>query len=230
MQRTSRSAGAAQVAGIHSMSHGRVRIKFCGITRLEDAERAVSLGVDALGFVFHPSSPRFVEPAIAAGIVRRLPAFVTAVGLFVDAPLEQVRETLRSSGIPLAQFHGDEPPDYCAAYGQAYVKAVRVRNESTITSAASDYAGAAALLLDTWHPQLAGGTGQVFDWRLVPAACSRPLVLAGGLASDNVAAAIALVRPYGVDVSGGIEQSKGIKDPARMRAFVAEVRRIEREH
>ena len=211
------------------MSHARVRIKFCGITRLEDALAAVALGVDALGFVFHPGSPRFIAPADAADIVRRLPAFVTAVGLFVDAPLSEVGETLARTRIPLAQFHGEESPAYCAAHGRPYVKAVRVRTESTVPDAASDYADAAALLLDTWHPQLAGGTGQAFDWRLVPAACPRPLVLAGGLSSDNVAAAIALVRPYGVDVSGGIEQAKGIKDPARMRAFVAEVRRVERE-
>ena len=211
------------------MTHGRVRIKFCGITRPEDAETAVALGVDALGFVFHPASPRYVEPAAAADIVRRLPAFVTAVGLFVDAPLPQVRETLAGTGIPLAQFHGEETPAYCAAFGRAYVKVVRVRSATCVEQAAADYENAAALLLDTWHPQLPGGTGQAFDWQLVPSACARPLVLAGGLASDNVAAAIALVRPYGVDVSGGIEVAKGIKDPARMRAFVAEVRRIERE-
>ena len=187
------------------------------------------MGVDALGFVFHPTSPRYVEPEVAASIVRGLPAFVTAVGLFVDAPLIQVRDTLARTGIPLAQFHGEESPDYCAAFGAAYLKAVRVRNSASVTQAAADYPGASALLLDTFHPQLAGGTGEAFDWRLVPSGCARPLVLAGGLSSDNVASAVALVRPYGVDVSGGIEQAKGIKDPARMRDFVAEVRRIERE-
>ena len=190
---------------------------------------AVSLGADALGFVFHQASPRYVAPDAAAAIVRKLPAFVTAVGLFVDAPLEQVRETLASTGIPLAQFHGEESPEYCMAFGGAYMKAVRVRTATTVAAAAADYPGAAALLLDTWHPQLAGGTGEAFDWALVPAGRSRPLVLAGGLTSENVAEAIQRVRPYAVDVSGGIEQAKGIKDPARMRAFVAEVRRIERE-
>lgn len=207
----------------------RTRIKFCGITRAEDAAVAVSLGVDALGFVFHAPSPRHIEPAAAREIIKGLPAFVSAVGLFVDTPLTSVREIVDQTGLTLVQFHGEESAEYCAAYGGAYLKAVRVRDEHTVGEAASRYPGAAGLLLDTYHPLLAGGTGQQFDWRLVPRRCDRPLILAGGLDSTNVGRAIHEVSPFAVDVSGGIEQAKGVKDPAKMRAFVAEVNRVECE-
>lgn len=207
----------------------RTRIKFCGITRAVDADEAVVLGVDALGFVFHPPSPRHIEPRAAREIIARLPAFVSAVGLFVDVPLDTVREVVDQTGLTLVQFHGDETPEYCAAYGAAYVKAVRVRDRLAVATAATQYPDAAGLLLDTYHPVLAGGTGQAFDWRLVPRDCARPLILAGGLDSANVARAIREVGPFAVDVSGGIEQAKGVKDPAKMRAFVAEVNRVECE-
>ena len=207
----------------------RTRIKFCGITRAEDAAVAVALGVDALGFVFHAPSPRNIEPAAAREIITGLPAFVSAVGLFVDTPLARVREIVDQTGLTLVQFHGEETAEYCAAYGAAYLKAVRVRDQHAVEQAAGRYPGAAGLLLDTYHPVLAGGTGQQFDWRLVPRTCERPLILAGGLDSTNVARAIRELRPYAVDVSGGIEQAKGVKDPAKMRAFVAEVNRVECE-
>ena len=212
------------------MTSDRIRIKFCGITRLEDALEAVALGVDALGFVFHAASPRYVEPAVARGIVAQLPAFVTAVGLFVDRPLAEVREVMATTRMGLAQFHGEESASYCRDYAAPYLKAVRVTNAEAVTLAAGAYPDAAALLLDTWHPQLAGGTGLAFDWRLIPANCAKPLVLAGGLDASNVARAITQAHPYAVDVSGGIEATKGIKDGDKMRAFVAEVRRIEREY
>jgi phosphoribosylanthranilate isomerase len=207
----------------------RIRIKFCGITRPSDAAIAVALGVDALGFVFHPASPRNIEPAEARAIIRSLPAFVSAVGLFVDAPLAKVHEIVGQTGLSLVQFHGEESPAYCEAYGQTYVKAVRVKDRHSVTEAARRYHGASALLLDTWHPQLAGGTGEAFDWSLVPAECSKPMILAGGLNSANVARAIREVAPFAVDVSGGIEQAKGLKDSAKMRLFVAEVNALERE-
>ena len=208
----------------------RTRIKFCGITRMSDAAFAVSLGVDALGFVFHAPSPRNIEPAAAREIIRALPAFVSAVGLFVDQPLTKVREIVDQTGLTLVQFHGEESPDYCDAYGASYLKAVRVRDRDSVEQAAVHYGGAAGLLLDTWHPVLAGGTGQAFDWQLVPRECARPIILAGGLDSANVARAICATRPFAVDVSGGIEQAKGVKDPAKMRAFVAEVNTVECEH
>lgn len=207
----------------------RIRIKFCGITRASDAAIAVALGVDALGFVFHPASPRNIEPAEAGAIIRSLPAFVSAVGLFVDAPLMKVHEIVGQTGLSLVQFHGEESPAYCEQYGRSYVKAVRVKDRHSVTEAALSYGGACALLLDTWHPQLAGGTGEAFDWSLVPAERSKPMILAGGLNSANVARAIREVAPFAVDVSGGIEQAKGLKDSAKMRLFVAEVNALERE-
>jgi phosphoribosylanthranilate isomerase len=207
----------------------RIRIKFCGITRASDAAIAVALGVDALGFVFHPASPRNIEPTEAKAIIRSLPAFVSAVGLFVDAPLTKVHEIVGQTGLSLVQFHGEESPAYCEEYGRSYVKAVRVKDRHSVTEAALSYDGACALLLDTWHPQLAGGTGEAFDWSLVPAERSKPIILAGGLNSANVARAIRDVAPFAVDVSGGIEQAKGLKDSAKMRLFVAEVNALERE-
>lgn len=207
----------------------RTRIKFCGITRAADAATAVALGVDALGFVFHAPSPRNVSLASAREIVRQLPAFVSAVGLFVDAPLALVRETVDQVGLSLVQFHGEESSEYCAAFGRPYVKVVRMRDARAVSVAEREFPEASALLLDTWHPQLAGGTGQAFDWDLVPRESSKPLILAGGLTVENVGQAIRRTLPFAVDVSGGIEESKGIKDPAKMRRFVAEVNTIDRE-
>lgn len=208
----------------------RTRIKFCGITRESDALDAVALGADALGFVLHPSSPRYVAPATAKVIVAKLPPFVAAVGLFVDLPLAEVRAIVAEAHFDLAQFHGDETADYCRAYGGPYLKAVRLETGLTLAAAARAYAEARALLLDSWHPQLAGGTGQAFDWSLIPRERDKPIVLAGGLDASNVGRALRAVRPYAVDVSGGIEQAKGIKDYGKMQAFVAEVLAVEREY
>jgi len=207
----------------------RTRIKFCGITRESDALDAVALGADALGFVFHPPSPRHVTPERAKAIVARLPPFVSAVGLFVDVALEEVRAIVADVQLDAVQFHGEESPAYCRAYGGPYLKAVRLESGLSLQAAAADYADARALLLDSFHPQLAGGTGQAFDWSLIPAERGKPIVLAGGLDAANVAHAIRSVRPYAVDVSGGIERAKGIKDYDKMQAFVAEVLAVERE-
>ena len=168
----------------------RTRIKFCGITRRSDAAAAVALGVDALGFVFHAPSPRNVAPEMARDILRSLPAFVTAVGLFVDAPLDVVRDTVVRVGLSLVQFHGEETPEYCASFGRPYVKVVRMRDAAAVPMAEREYPSASGLLLDTWHPQLAGGTVQVFDWDLVPRGSSKALILAGGLTIANVREAI----------------------------------------
>ncbi len=207
----------------------RTRIKFCGITRESDALAAVELGADALGFVFYAPSPRYIAPDAARAIVARLPPFVSAVGLFVDAPLAEVRAVATSVMLDAVQFHGEEPAEYCRAYGRPYLKAIRLETGTTLHDAAQAYAGARALLLDSYHPQLVGGTGQAFDWTLIPSQRDKPIVLAGGLDAGNVAQAISAVRPYAVDVSGGIESAKGIKDYDKMQAFVAEVHAVERD-
>ena len=210
------------------MTRRRTRVKFCGITQLSDALAAIDCGVDALGFVFHPASPRYLAPEQAGAIIAALPPFICTVGLFVDAPVELVREVVLRTRLDLVQYHGAEAPEQCRAVERPYVKAIAMKADVDVVREAGRYGDAAALLLDTYHPTLAGGTGQGFDWSRIPAERTKPIVLAGGLTAENVAAAIAAVAPYAVDVSGGIEQSKGIKDPAKMRAFMSEVSRIER--
>ncbi len=213
------------------MTHSvlRTRIKFCGITRLEDALEAVRLGVDALGFVFYPPSPRNIEIDKAAEIMAQLPAFVSCVGLFVNSSQELIQQVLQSTNIDTLQFHGDETAEQCALYGMPYLKAVRMKPGTELQAVADTYQGASALLLDSYEKGTPGGTGSSFDWARVPASLSTPIILAGGLSSDNVASAIKQVNPYAVDVSGGIErvvdqiQQKGIKDAAKMAAFVKEV-------
>lgn len=203
----------------------RVRTKICGITRPEDAHAAVACGADALGFVFWERSPRAVTPARAAVIIAALPPFVTAVGLFVDAD-DATIAAARAAGCNLLQFHGDESPDECARHGVPWMKAIRVRPGVDLHAAARDYAGARALLLDAWVEGVPGGTGARFDWSLIPRDLPLPVVLAGGLAPDNVGDAIRAVRPFAVDVSGGVEAGKGIKDHARLAAFIEGVRRV----
>lgn len=210
----------------------RVRIKICGITRLEDAQAAVDLGVDALGFVFWPQSPRFIAPARATAIIRRLPPFVTAVGLFVDPADAEIAAAL-DAGCDLLQFHGDESPEHCAEQGARYhrpwIKALRVNAATDLRAAAQRYAGARALLLDAFVDGVPGGTGSRFDWTLIPRDLAQPLVLAGGLTPENVGDAIRMVRPFAVDVSGGVEVAKGIKDRARMAAFIEGASRVSAE-
>lgn len=207
----------------------RVRIKYCGITNVEDALAAIDLGVDALGFVFHPPSPRYVQPERVRAIIAELPPLVCKVGLFVNHEPHAVREIVAMTGIDLVQYHGDETPAACAAAPRAWIKAVRVRAETDLVACAREYTGAAALLVDSWDAQVYGGSGRTFDWSLLPDAFARPLILAGGLTPANVADAIRRVRPYAVDVSGGIEASKGRKDREKMHRFVTEVRQVERE-
>jgi len=206
----------------------RTRVKICGITRLEDAEAAVALGADALGFVFFPGSPRWVSPATARDIIARLPPLVTTVGLFVDAELADLHEIVAATGVDLVQFHGRETPADCAQSPRPYIKALQATPDLDVDAMARAYANARALLVDTFHPTLPGGTGQRFDWSLVSAVRKFPLILAGGLTAENVGIALATVRPYAVDVSGGVESSKGIKDVAKIREFIAEVMKVER--
>jgi len=205
----------------------RVRIKICGITRPEDAAAAVAAGADALGFVFFTSSPRHVSAEQAADIIRGLPPFVSAVGLFVNATAAEVRAVLDVVPLSLLQFHGDESNDFCIGFGRPWIKSLAMKPGQDIQAAIATYPDASGILLDTWHPDLRGGTGQTFNWASFPAEAGKPLILAGGLTPDNVGQAIQLTRPYAVDVSGGVEKAKGIKDARLIEAFVAEVKRAD---
>lgn len=198
----------------------RLRVKICGITRPEDGAMAARLGADAIGLVFHPASPRFVGAATARRIVAALPPFVVVVGLFRNDEPAAVRAALKTVPLHLLQFHGDEEPDYCAAFGLPYLKAVPMGAGAEVRDYEDRFAAAAGLLLDSHGGNTMGGTGESFDWGRIPGERRKPLILAGGLHPGNVAAAIRQVRPYAVDVSSGVETAKGIKDAELMRAFL----------
>ena len=202
-----------------------VRSKICGITRIEDALIAAEAGADAIGLVFYAKSPRAVSIQQARDIVAALPAFVTTVGLFVNASREELNDVLAGVALDLLQFHGDESPAECESYQRPYIKALRVKPGDDIAQLAAPYAKARGILLDTYVPGVPGGTGAAFDWSLVPSGLPQPVILAGGLSAANVQAAIEQVRPYAVDVSGGVEAGKGIKDAAKIRAFMRAVGR-----
>jgi phosphoribosylanthranilate isomerase len=203
-------------------------IKICGITRAEDALAAARCGAHAIGLVFYAKSPRHVTPERAAVLMRALPPFVTSVGLFVDAAADEITQTLAAARVDLLQFHGDESPAFCRRIsrdsGVPYVKAVRVRPGVDLLQYARDYHDAKALLLDAFVEGAHGGTGATFDWALIPKNFPLPVVLSGGLTPGNVTDAIRAVRPWAVDVSSGVESSKGIKDAAKIAAFVTGVR------
>lgn len=199
-------------------------VKICGITRLEDALAAVRAGAHAIGLVFYRESPRCVTPAAAGAIIRALPPFITTVGVFVDAPAEEVHSTLTQAPVQLLQFHGAEAPEFCRQFGRPYVKAVRTRAGVDLLQYARDYHDAKALLLDAYVEGLHGGSGVAFDWSLVPDELPLPLILSGGLTAENVGDAVRRVRPCAVDVSSGVESAKGIKDAAKIAAFIAGVR------
>lgn len=206
------------------MAH-RTRVKICGITRLQDANLAQKMGADALGFVFVPASKRYVTPEAAAAIVRHLSPFVTPVGLFLDADQDSVSEALDRMPSLVPQFHGRESADECEQYNRPYLKALGVGQAGEIPSrqALAAYESAMGFLFDSHEPGELGGTGQAFDWHRLHADMDRPLILAGGLHADNVAQAITQVRPWAVDVSSGVEQSRGIKDAGAMQAFMTAV-------
>ncbi|PMR77006.1 phosphoribosylanthranilate isomerase [Billgrantia endophytica] len=207
------------------MTPARTRVKFCGITREQDLDAAVAAGADALGFVLWPGSQRCIDDARLAELGARTPAFVARVGLFVDQDADEV--TRASRHLDLLQFHGDETPQYCAGFERPWIKALRMRDGLDLHAAAKAYHGAKALLLDAYRPGVPGGTGETFDWSRIPANLAKPVILAGGLTPDNVAEAIAAVRPFAVDVSGGIEATRGCKDPVRLASFAAAVRGID---
>jgi phosphoribosylanthranilate isomerase len=223
-----------------------IQVKICGITRLTDALAAVEAGADALGFMFYERSPRFVRLAVAAQIICRLPPLVTRVGVFVDATEEEVRRTAAECGLDALQFHGEESPEFCARFGGGtsaevlrtltrptdsgtgpvfrVIKAFRIRDRDSLTGLPGYRCD--AWLLDSYVPGQPGGTGSTFNWDLAIEAgrAGRPVILAGGLVPENVAEAVRRVRPYGVDVSSGVESAPGLKDPARIRAFVKAAR------
>lgn len=209
------------------------RVKICGITRPDDGRHAAHAGADAIGLVFYPPSPRYVSPRRAADIVAALPPFVTTVGLFVDTPAEQIAALLQQVPLDMLQFHGNESPHYCAGFQRPWIKALRMRDGVDPQAEADRYraAGARGLLVDSYVPGVPGGTGERFDWDRLPANPSLPLVLAGGLDPANVAEAVRRVRPWAVDVSGGVEvigvdgrRQGGIKDPGAVSAFLRAAR------
>lgn len=214
----------------------RTRVKICGITRIDDALAAADAGADAIGLVFWPGTPRRVEFEQARAIAAALPPFVTIVGLFVDPQPAAVRAALDAVALDVLQFHGDEPQPLCASFGRPYVKAVPVRPEVDLLQYASGYRDASGILFDAFEPGgMPGGTGRSFDWNMLatrlPGGLARPLVLSGGLTPRNVGAAIRALRPWAVDVSSGVEESgddgrprRGIKDPAKIAAFIRGVR------
>lgn len=206
-------------------SNNMVRIKICGITNLEDALLAAELGTQALGFIFYPPSPRSVTPDAARNIIAQLPPLVLSVGVFVNEEAAMVRELAAAVGLDWVQLHGRESPEYCRSLRRRVIKGFRLKDADSLT-ALMDYRGAAqAFLLDTFKPGQAGGTGQVFDWRLArEARAYGPIILAGGLTPENVSQAIATAQPLAVDVASGVEASPGKKDPEKLRAFFTAVR------
>lgn len=205
----------------------RTRIKICGLTHPDTAVAAAQLGVDAVGLVFYERSPRRLSLRCAREIVAALPPFVTVVGLFLDAPAAQVEEVLASVALDVLQFHGAEEHAYCVQFRRPYIKAVPMGGAIDPVAYVRTYPDAAGLLLDSHRLGQAGGSGQAFDWQQVSQDLGRPIVLAGGLHAGNVAAAITATRPWGVDVSSGVEARPGVKDPALMSAFVKEVARVQ---
>lgn len=203
----------------------RTRVKICGITRVEDARAAIDSGADALGLVFYSKSPRYVELSVAANIARTIGPFVTTVGLFVNAEAAQVREAVKTVGLDLLQFHGDEDEAYCAQFDMPYIKAIRMSPELDVKEVVTKYPSARGFLFDAWNKDKYGGTGETFEWQRLSslkesADTDIPFILAGGLTPENVDQAVAAVKPYAIDVSGGVEQSPGIKSPELIQQFI----------
>jgi len=208
----------------------RTRVKICGFTNAEQAAHAAYAGTDAIGLVFYPPSPRNVSINTAQKIVAALPAFTSVVALFVDAAEQHIRQVLEQVPIDLLQFHGDEPASTCRLYNKPYMKAIRMRPNTDIKALSTEYHDATGLLLDAYHANTKGGTGQQFDWDLIPKNSEIPIILAGGLDEHNAREAIARVKPYALDVSSGVEVSKGIKDNNKISAFLNEVYQSDRNN
>lgn len=203
------------------------RIKICGISRVEEVMDAVHSGADALGLVFYDKSPRYVTIERAVEITEVIFPFVTLVGLFVNASAETVRTVLAAVPLDVLQFHGEETPAFCAQFGRPYLKAIRVKAGVDLVQCAADFSGAQGLILDAYVEGKHGGTGSSFDWALIPYDLPLPVILSGGLHAGNVADAIKQVRPYAVDVSSGVEISKGVKDATKIAAFINQVNKMD---
>lgn len=208
----------------------RTRVKICGITRVEDGLQAARLGVDAIGLVFYEKSPRHVSLQQAAEICAALPGFVTTVSLFFNATEDHVQQVLQALPVDLIQFHGSESAAFCRSFGRPYIKALGMADNDRLLEQLNDYRDARAILLDSHAPGAAGGTGQAFDWHSIPRGLAANMILAGGLTPANIADAIHAVRPYGVDLSSGVEAQPGIKDAMLMRQLINEVKRVDCEH
>lgn len=202
----------------------RTRVKVCGITREQDALAAAQLGADALGFILWRPSERYVDPERAGRIASRLPAFVVPVCVFVNPSREEVEAAIGQLPAATLQFHGEESAEFCARFGRPWIKAARMRPGLDLVEYFVPYAGAAAWLVDAYDERMGGGTGIPFDWNLLPGALARPWILSGGLTAVNVTQAVQRLRPWGVDVSSGVETQKGIKDAGRIAAFISGVR------
>jgi phosphoribosylanthranilate isomerase len=197
-----------------------VKVKICGITNIDDAMAAVEFGANALGFVFFQGSPRYISPDAAAGIIRKLPSFAMTIGVFVDEKPSQIEKTIASTGIDVIQFHGNETPDMCN-FSRRIIKAIRVKSLESLDPLIHFKDKVSEFLLDTFTPDILGGTGQIFNWDIaVEAKKFGRIILAGGLTPDNIAGAVRRVRPYGVDVSSGVEKEKGKKDHYKMKLFI----------
>lgn len=199
------------------------RIKICGISCPEDAEQAAKLGADAIGLVFYGPSPRNVSVEQASAVLDVLPPFVTSVGLFVNASADEINAVLEQVNLDLLQFHGNESPEFCAGFERPWIKAIRMAEGVDLHAEAESYSESSGLLLDAYHPALPGGTGESFDWTRIPADLPTAVILAGGLTAQNVGEAITTAQPYAVDVSGGVEAQKGVKDWGKMADFIAAV-------
>ncbi|HEX8956907.1 MAG TPA: phosphoribosylanthranilate isomerase [Burkholderiaceae bacterium] len=205
----------------------RTRIKICGITREQDIHAVANSGADALGLVFYEKSPRHLGVDQAAKLARAVPPFVTVVGLFVNPSVDYVREVLAKVPLGVLQFHGEESPEFCGQFGRPYLKAIRVKPGVDLVQCAASYRTAQSLLLDAYVEGTQGGTGESFDWALIPHELPLPVILSGGLHAGNVGEAIRQVRPYAVDVSSGVEAAKGIKDAAKVAAFIKEAKNVD---
>ena len=201
-----------------------IKIKICGITNIEDALNASLLGADALGFVFVGKSPRYITPLNTSIIIDALPPFISKVGLFVNPSKEEVEDAIRVAKFDLLQFHGDENEEFCNQFNLPYIKAISVKSEVNLVEYETNYNSASALLLDTYSEKARGGTGTTFDWNLIPAEESKPLIIAGGLNNENITDLLRHATPYAVDVSGGVEVLKGKKDYKKMENFILGVR------
>ncbi len=205
------------------------QIKICGITSCDDAKMACDSGANAIGLVFYAPSPRYVTIEQAADIVKSLPPFTTSVALFVDAEREEIETIIEQVSIDIIQFHGNEPADFCASFNRPYIKAVRMKEGLDLYSVQNEFASARGLLLDTYKKGVPGGTGETFNWDKVPHDLNLPVILAGGLVAENISQAIHQVRPYAVDVSGGVEASRGKKDRQKIIQFINNVTHIHDE-